>query len=207
MPRLATVLLVLALAGCGEEPRPAPPRPADAPPDVAAATPAVGRACARIDDLRVAVRCPRVLPRGRFELPRSYGVAPCSYLLNLEPRGGALREAPLFHVLFGGRCGRWSLVVRGGRWPAAAPPADARRRGLDLRLGAGLRVVRRTPSLLVLANPPYPEGGIHGGHLTVVWNAGGDGYAVSAHVRADVPSSVAVRTLVAVARSMRLGAG
>jgi hypothetical protein len=34
---------------------------------------------------------------------------------------------------------------------------------------------------LLLRNPPYPAGGIHGGHLTVLFNAGGAGYAVTGH--------------------------
>ena len=33
----------------------------------------------------------------------------------------------------------------------------------------------------VLREPPYPQGGIHGGHVVIVWNQGGHGYIVSAH--------------------------
>jgi len=65
----------------------------------------------------------------------------------------------------------------------------------------------------VLRNPPYPAGGIHGGHVSVVWNAGGAGYVVSGHAwgagarGAGEPGPVALAratdTLLAVAASMR----
>ncbi len=33
----------------------------------------------------------------------------------------------------------------------------------------------------ILREPPYPQGGLHGGHVIVLWNRGGHGYLVSIH--------------------------
>lgn len=180
--------------------------------------------------MAVAVLCPGRLPLGGFESPRNYGDAPCSYLFNLEPRGMLKRTGAVFHVLFGGTCRPWNLRTQDGRWPASlsAPPA-----GDDLRLigttslmpgqteadreHVRLRVLRRarigSASALVLRNAPYPVGGIHGGHISIVWNADGAGYVVSGHAVASPerpngdPGSRAVArasdTLIAVGRSMR----
>lgn len=38
---------------------------------------------------------------------------------------------------------------------------------------------------LLSRNPPYPVGGIHGGHISIVWNAGGAGYVVTRHAVAS----------------------
>lgn len=178
----------------------------------------------------VAVLCPTRLPLGGFESPRNYGDAPCSYLINLEPRGMLERAGAVFHLLFGGTCEPWDLQTNNGRWPAVLTAVPA---GADLRLigtarltpahteadrkRLGLRVLRRTrigsAPALVLRNPPYPVGGIHGDHISIVWNTGGAGYAVSGHAVAsarrtdDNPDSRAITratgTLIATARSLR----
>ena len=220
------------LAGCGGGERPAPPiAPAREPATTRAAGAGFERVCLRAaGSVTIAVLCPARLPLGGFEAPRNYGEAPCTYLLNLEPRVMLRRAGAVFHLLFGGTCRPWSLRTRGGRWPVDAAAARA---GEDLRLvgitsevpgdpGAGgkrvgLRVLKRTrigsAPALVLRNPPYPVGGIHGGHLSVVWNAGGAGYAVSGHAVAsrDRPDAApgpealmrAALTLLRVAASMR----
>lgn len=140
------------------------------------------------------------------------------------------RVGAVFHVLFGGTCRPWNLRTQYGRWPGSlsAPPA-----GDDLRLigttslvpgqtkaareRARLRVLRRarigSAPALVLRNAPYPAGGIHGGHISIIWNAHGAGYVVSGHAVASAqrPDSVpgpravarASDTLIAVGRSMR----
>lgn len=176
----------------------------------------------------IAVLCPRLLPVGGFESPRDYGKGPCTYLLNLESRGMGQSPGSIFHVLIGGTCRPWNLTAPGGRWPAQTNiPAEE-----DLRLTGTtsldpehpqkparqvrLEVTRITrvgsAPALVLRNPAYPVGGIHGGHLTVVWNRAGAGYAVSGHpVGLDTsrsgPARRAVlerasRTLLGVAGSM-----
>lgn len=38
---------------------------------------------------------------------------------------------------------------------------------------------------LVLRNPPHPVGGIHGGHISIVWDAGGARYVVTRHAVAS----------------------
>lgn len=43
------------------------------------------------------------------------------------------------------------------------------------------RVVVDGRRALVLEAAPYPQGGIHGGHVIVVWNASGHGHVVSVH--------------------------
>ena len=174
------------------------------------------------------VLCPTRLPLGGFESPRDYGEPPCSYLIDLEPRGMLKRPGTVFHLLFGGTCEPWNLDISNGRWPA-----DLSLMGDDLRLigtmnvtpgqtradgrRVRLRVLRRarigSSSALVLRNPPYPVGGIHGGHSSVMWNAGGAGYVVSGHAVASAERpdgdpgprahERAIETLVAVARSMR----
>lgn len=52
-----------------------------------------------------------------------------------------------------------------------------------------LKRLRRTSvaghEALLLRARAYPEGGVHGGHLAVVWNVAGAGYAVTAHFSAD----------------------
>jgi hypothetical protein len=59
--------------------------------------------------------CPTRLPIGGFERPRNYGNAPCTYLLNLEPRGSPKRAGTVFHLLFGGTCRPWNLQTRAGQ--------------------------------------------------------------------------------------------
>ena len=225
---MTVLAAVVILVGCGtdERDRPEPP---------AASTRAAGseflRRCAReAAGATVAVLCPTRLPSGGFERPRNYGDAPCTYLLNLEPRGFRKRAGTVFHLLFGGTCRPWRLQTRDGRWPARLA---AVRRGEDLRLiGAtsllpgepeadrervALHVLRHarvgTAPALVLRNPPYPTGGIHGGHISVVWNANGAGYVVTGHAVATperpdaTPGPRALRraggTLLAVAAAMR----
>ena len=229
----SVVLAVAALAGAGvwgcggDEPSPVPERP---PADTRAATPQFTAGCAReAGRVAVAVLCPARLPDSGYEAARGFGDPPCAYLVNLEPRRMSKRAGAVFHLLIGGRCRPWDLRARGGSWPAERPPAGT---GDGLRLvgtemlrpgeswaderRVGLRVLRRdrvgSSPALVLRNPPYPTGGIHGGHVSVVWNAGGAGYVVSGHAvgsdgrseEADRPALArAIATLLAVAASMR----
>lgn len=221
----------LQLVGCRDDPADVAPS-SNKPPakGTAAASRAFTTACRRAaDDVAVVVLCPERLPKGGFEAPQPYGDPPCTYLLNLEPRGAGRRAGSIFHLLLGGTCRPWVLSSVRGRWPASlviAPDTDLRLVGttsLDpARPGVAqrrvrLRVVRRTrvgtASALVLRNPPYPVGGIHGGHLTVIWNEGQAGYALSGHPvglhsarSASARNALAARaitTLVAVAASMR----
>lgn len=230
MRAVLPAVLTLAAGGvgaCGGDERHASEPPAAGTRAVPAS---FTRACVRASGrVAVAVLCPARLPAGGFEPPRNFGDAPCTYLINLEPRGMSQRAGAVFHLLFGGTCRGWDLRTRGARWPAHLARAEA---ADDLRLvgtlglepgqshaeaqRVALRVLRRTrvgsAPALVLRNPPYPAGGIHGGHLSVAWNAGGAGYVVSGHPVAAAASDEdpgprvlarAARTLVAVAVSMR----
>jgi hypothetical protein len=66
----------------------------------------------------------------------------------------------------------------GGPWSGDADPR--------LKLPGRLVVVRRTrvgsADAIVLRAPPYPAGGVHGGHLVLLWNADGRGQLVSLHL-------------------------
>ena len=226
--RIVTFSAVAMLAGCGaSEPGPREP----SAPDTRAASSGFAQQCSeQAGFASVAVLCPARLPLGGFESPRGYGDAPCTYLIDLEPRGVARRPGTVDHMLFGGTCRPWDMRPRHGRWPATSAPARA---GVDLRLigstslipgqteadrkRVGLRVLRRarigSDPALVLRNPPYPVGGIHGGHISVVWNAGGAGYAVTGHPVASPerpdsnpgPGAIAraIDTLLGIAGSMR----
>lgn len=213
---------------CGGDSASAPVPPADPlraaqeSGDVMRAPTALGRACDQIRRrVDVMVRCPRVLPAngGGYERPRTYDVTRCTYLVNLEPRGASRRPGTPFHVLFGSRCEPFDLSVRTDRWPARREPDD------DLRLvgmqmlepgedfadakPTRLAVLGETTVVgqpaLVLRPAPYPEGGIHGGHLALVWNSASAGHTITMHLAGtDEPkaSPKAVQTLRAVAMSM-----
>jgi Cft2 family RNA processing exonuclease len=53
-----------------------------------------------------------------------------------------------------------------------------------MRIAAG-KLARRTTvrgrPAIVVRSQPYPAGGIHGGHVIVLWNQNGHGYLVSLH--------------------------
>lgn len=229
---LATAASVLALGGCGggdpEDVATTGREPVRTPPAGTLPAPAsFTRACARAaasprqgavrPAWRVVAPCPSLVPVGGFERPRQFGVPPCAPLLDVEPRGLADRPGAVFHLLLGRRCAPWDLRVRDGRWPARAFTAAERRDGQDLRLAGALRLLRRTTvrgaPALVLQNPPYPTGGIHGGHVTVLWNAAGHGAALSGHPVGDpaaadrAPSPAEVRAAADVLRAVAASAG
>lgn len=226
--RVVVFAAVAVLVGCGAG---EPERPEHSGARTRAADVAFTQQCAReAGTVTVRVLCPTRLPTGGFEAPRNYGDAPCTYLINLEPRGFLNRTGTVFHLLFGGTCQPWNLRTRGDRWPAEL---TAPRSSKDLRLigttslvpgqteadrkRVALRVLRharvRSARALVLRNPPYPTGGIHGGHISVIWNADGAAYVVSGHAVASpqrpdgTPGSRALLratdTVLAVAAAMR----
>ncbi len=75
------------------------------------------------------------------------------------------------------------------------------------------RVVRHdrlngTPALMLVA-PAYPEGGLNGGHLIILWNTRGHGYFLSLHFAvsptgAGYSESERLLTAIAIAKSCRL---
>ena len=68
------------------------------------------------------------------------------------------------------------------------------------------KLLRRAPvsgsSAAVLEAPPYPQGGVHGGHIIVLWNAGGHGYVMSAHGEGMTRAAV-IRAALRMARSSK----
>jgi hypothetical protein len=138
----------------------------------------------------VPVLCPPSLPGGGWTVEhRTLRQGRCEYLIDLIR---AARTGP-YHALIGGRCGAFPLRVVDGEWPAAARlPRDLGLVGsLPLEPGqrvappVRLRVLRRVevdgePGLLVRARE-FPAGGVHGGHVGVVWNRGGSGYTLTIH--------------------------
>ena len=133
---------------------------------------------------RLVVLCPGWLPsrRGQMERYEGYSLSRrdfesgrCHYLTQLGYRGPGAGEAVPFHVLFGGRCRPIAL--------AGGVGSTLRTRALRLvpsRIEAKLEV--DGARALVLRVPPYPGGGIHGGHYAIVWNRGGHGYVLSLHL-------------------------
>lgn len=92
-----------------------------------------------------------------------------SYMIDVS--NGFSRRAPhVFHMIIGGQ-----------RRPFG--PGLTR---IEPELGViaptrvGTAAVHRTRAA-VLQAAPYPQGGIHGGHVVVLWNERGRGYLVSAH--------------------------
>jgi hypothetical protein len=171
----------------------------------------------------VRVLCPRALPAGRWQtVHASLREGRCAYLADLETRPPGSGAA--FHALAGGRCGPWPLATtRTRRWPRAVPlagdlglvgalplrPGQAERDQRWVRLAAhGPRDTRVAghPALLLRA-AAYPRGGLHGGHVAVIWNQGGAGYALSLHfsARDDAGDVRHALELLRAARAMSLG--
>jgi hypothetical protein len=159
------------------------------------ATPAELAACRRENDgKRVAFRCPAAFPTpGGFERARQFAADACESLIDFEPRGMRPESGSVFHMLVGARCGAMDLRERHGRWPVDAgvrrdmrlvgsraprPPAQ---RSTPIRLLVLRHARVNGRPALVLRNPPYPDGGIHGGHLTVLTTSATTTYAVTGH--------------------------
>jgi hypothetical protein len=156
------------------------------------------RRCAALAPRRaVRVLCPTALPTAdwfvRYQTLRG---GRSEYLTSLETRPAGSGTA--FHALAGGRRKRFSLATRAGAWPmniglardlglvGAKPLNPGQPPGHEHRVRPKLlrrTTVRRNPALL-LAVARYPDGGVHGGHLAVVWNQGDDGYTLSLHFTA-----------------------
>jgi hypothetical protein len=134
--------------------------------------------------------------------PRGYA----GYLASFNNEGFAGDDAG--HVILGRQPHPLYLQgAVGAPWPAAGQLPDPALK-LDAR---GSKVVGRvrvgaSPGL-VLCAPPYPSGGVHGGHLIVLWNRRGAGYLVSLHF-ADrhrpnrYPQAARVAAALAIARSI-----
>lgn len=152
---------------------------------------AITNACAQAAaHAAFAVQCPARWPsyRGRGgPKARLFEKASDVYLVDVG-NGFSRRGGHVFHLLLGGQ--RHSF----GRWPASVDP-DLRittRKVTIPQRGGGTSVSQlparriatarvRGAQAVVMRAPPYPAGGLHGGHVVVLWSQDGHGYLVSVH--------------------------
>lgn len=154
---------------------------------------AVKRCAALAPRRSIPVLCPTRLPTARWYVRyQTLRSGRFEYLTNLDTKPAGSGDP--FHVLAGGRRGRFSLKSIAGRWPVDAdlsrdlglvgtkPLKPGQRwdeQPVRLKLRRHAKVTRHPALLLKVAD--YPDGGVHGGHLAVVWNQGRNGYALSLH--------------------------
>lgn len=204
----AAVSLTL-LAGCGDDPE----RTADGS-SLPPAPAGVADGCREAADLAAfPVACPTEWPdtgRSAKVRLRLFG-GDVAYLL--EAQAGFGSRSPVFHVLFGGQRKPFPAGFEGGGkqlrvttrrvvTPYYASPRGGRVLGTSVVERPARRVgatrVHGQPAAIMKA-PPYPQGGIHGGHSIVMWNENGHGYLVSTH--SETSPRAATRTAIQIARS------
>src|SRR4051794_29398860 len=198
---VAIALATFVLASCGGDEQ------AKAPADgLVAAAPAVAKACAAAASRSsFPVRCPPRLPSGEPKV-KSFSRPPGVYLLDVS--NGFRRRGPhVFHLDVGGQS-------RPFRLPQGGVDRDLRisTRLRTISIRGGGRFVQERPSRLlgwatvggeraaILRAAPYPQGGLHGGHVLVLWNEGDHGYVVSVH-GTRMPLAQQRRIALAVART------
>jgi hypothetical protein len=128
------------------------------------------------------------------------------YLLNAF-NGRDELPAHVFHLLIGGQ--RHSF---GADWSGIDPELRITTRLVRIPMRGGGTFVQQLPArrigeatvhgapALLLREPPYPKGGLHGGHVLVLWNQAGHGYIVSVH-GIDMSERTLVTIAVALARA------
>jgi hypothetical protein len=204
------VLLAVLLVGCGGDDKPAPKTSSGPPLPVAPR--AITTACAAAaTPSRFPVLCPTRWPSpGSRGAPKArlFEEASDVYLISVE-NGFSSRGGQIFHLLVGGQGQPF------GRWPAGVDP-DLRvtTRKVTIPQRGGGRFVQQLPArriatarvhgarAAVLQEPPYPTGGLHGGHVVVLWSEDGHGYLVSVHGE-RVSRQKLISIALAMARSTR----
>ena len=224
--RAGLLVLAAAFASCsnaGKDAAPTAPSAASAgAPDVPAAPERVARVCAQLAPAHgFSVLCPHRLPGRRgtaapYQVShRDLALGRCSYLLDVNEDVNE-QIAPV-HVLVGGTTNRYSLATRAGLWPRRLPkrtddalrligarplkPGD--REASRVRAKVMRRSKVRDQKALILRIEPYPTGGLHGGHLVVLFNRATASYAVSLHWSDARLSEERVEQLLVSAESMR----
>src|SRR5215212_5639474 len=136
----------------------------------------VGRLCGEVAQQKPAVLCPTRFPlRARSHVIEGRALSRDDYPGYLvEWHVTRFHGDDLGHVVVGGQPAPFDLS-RGARVRADGALGLPGRKKLLRRTKVG------TADALVLRSPPYPRGGINGGHTVVLWNAGGRGYFVSLH--------------------------
>ena len=172
------------------------------------------RRCASLGSRRdVPVRCPTRLPDAQWRVRyQTLERGRRAYLTDFRAPNTANGLA--HHVLAGGRVGKFPLRARRREWPAALPLArdlgllgakqgrSGRWKPVRLQVVRSSHVHRRQALLLRAAE--FPNGGIHGGHLGVIWNEGRNGYTLTIHFSPDahVPPSLQEQLLLDAAAAM-----
>jgi hypothetical protein len=207
---LAGVAAAAVAAGCTDASRRSDPAVRMAP------TPtAITNACARTaTSVSFPVLCPArwPSPRGRGGRARLFESASDVYLLDAA-NGFTRRGGHVFHLLIGGQRRPF------GHWPAGVDPRlRVTTRKVTTPIQGGGEFVQQLPArriatarihggrAAILQEPPYPAGGLHGGHVVVLWNENGHGYLLSVHGE-RLSRSALVSIAVSMARSARHDAG
>lgn len=187
----AVGLVVFSLIGLGLiTADPAQRPPAEAQPLAAPLSPIpdpLVKRCERLGSRKAfRVLCPRSLPvaPGKQARPGNHAFErdrdPGSYFIEYQTGFSADPGDLVGHVLVGGQARRFRLEGPPYGASDTLGIADRRRFGQrPPRIVARSRVNGRRG--VVLAAAPYPAGGIHGGHVLVMWNEAGAGYLVSVH--------------------------
>jgi hypothetical protein len=168
---------------------------------------AIKDACARTaTSATFPVLCPARWPppRGRGgRTARLFERASSVYLLDAA-NGFTRRGGHVFHLLLGGQRRPFR------HWPAGVDPRlRVTTRQVTIPMQGGGEFVQQLPArrigtarvhgagAAILQEPPYPAGGLHGGHVVVLWNENGHGYLVSVH-----GERLSRRALISIALSM-----
>lgn len=163
------------------------------------------RACQDVAERHsVIVRCPERLPgeesAGQLKIAH-LDLAPGrdDYLIDAEV-DGARGDVP-FHVIIGGTIQSYSTRSRGTRWPHVFPVDDPLRLVPEQPLRPGQNKSRRErvqvlaratvgrARIIVLQQPEYPLGGLHGGHVVALIAQARASYVLSLHFGRDGSSS------------------
>jgi hypothetical protein len=155
---------------------------------------AVARLCAAVARTRQQVLCPT-----RFPLRRGSRAIDARSLVRDDYAGYFLE----WHVTrFRGE--DLGHVVAAGQPRPFGPLGEHVRTDGEMRLPGRKTLLRRTRvgpvPAVVLKTEPYPAGGVNGGHVVVLWNAGRRGYLVSVHFQ-GYPLHDRIAAAVSMARS------
>jgi hypothetical protein len=187
-----------------------PPVPAGSVQALVGAPAVLARVCGELArSARFPVMCPTRWPPTLAGGQPQLGIlarAQGAYLVNAF-NGLDDRSPHVFHLLFGAQAKPFGASVT-----SIESALRVTNRYVRIPMtGGGTFVQQRPASYLasttvhgararVLREPPYPQGGLQGGHVIVVWNEGGHGYLVSVHGQ-GISTAVLTRLAAALADS------
>jgi hypothetical protein len=174
------------------------------------------------------VACPTRYPQAKRSHIAATGAVlrgPSFYWASFNDAAG-FPDGDQGHLILGGQRLPFSLTGTPGQtWPRPGQPRPVRQlplpRLLTTPMQNGKTYIAQLPArvithdalngtpALVLTAPAYPEGGLSGGHLIILWNTRGHGYFISIHFAvsptgASYSESERLTTAIAVAESCRL---